>query len=236
MTRIESNLQAIREEIASACRAYARVPHSVRLIAVSKTFPVEAIQEAYACGQRDFAENYVQECESKVLALKEQCPDITWHFIGPLQSNKTREVAQHCDWVHSIDRLKIAQRLSEQRDAQLPPLQVCLQVNISGEASKSGVPAHEAAALAREVAKLPRLKLRGLMCIPEPAQNFEAQRKPFAALAALMQQLNREGGYAMDTLSMGMSADMRAAIAEGATQVRIGTAIFGNRFKSTHTV
>lgn len=237
MTTFESRLQAIHESIASACRSYARSSDSVTLVAVSKTFSPEAVQAVYARGQRHFGENYVQECVEKALALRVACPGIVWHFIGPLQSNKTRLVAQHCDWVHSIDRLKIAERLSEQRDAYQPPLQVCLQVNVSGEMSKSGLAPEAALALAREVMKLPRLTLRGLMAIPEPVADFEAQRKPFAQLSALLQRLRQQlDAPQLDTLSMGMSADMCAAIAEGATMLRIGTAIFGSRVKQSDTV
>jgi len=186
------------------------------------------VREAHAAGQRDFGENYVQEALAKIEALADLRSDIVWHLIGPLQSNKTREVAAHFDWVHSVDRLKLAQRLSDQRPPELAPLQVCLQVNISGEESKSGVAPAGAPGLARAVAALPRLKLRGLMAIPEPAQDFEAQRVPHRALRELMESLNAEG-LGLDTLSMGMSADLEAAVAEGATLVRIGTAIFGER-------
>jgi pyridoxal phosphate enzyme (YggS family) len=200
----------------------------VTLVAVSKTCPADAVREAVAAGQRDFGENYVQEAIAKIAALDDLRAGIAWHLIGPLQSNKTRDVAAHFDWVHSIDRLKLAQRLSEQRPAQLPPLQVCLQVNISGEPSKSGVAPGEALALAHAVAALPRLRLRGLMSIPEPAPDFASQRAPHRALRELMATLVADG-LALDTLSMGMSADLEAAIAEGATQVRIGTAIFGAR-------
>ncbi len=230
MLTIESNLQAVQGAISAACLTYARSPGSVTLIAVSKTFGAEAVQAAYTAGQRQFGENYAQECADKAQALRAACPGIIWHFIGPLQSNKTQLVAAHCDWVHSIDRLKIAERLAAQRGPEQARLQVCLQVNVSGEASKSGVAPEEVAALASEVVKLERLQLRGLMAIPEPAAELEMQRKPFARLAALMAQLNTQG-YALDTLSMGMSADMQAAIAEGATLVRVGSAIFGARTK-----
>jgi PLP dependent protein len=230
MAIIESNLQAVREAMASACRSHARSPQDVILIAVSKTFGIEAVRAAYACGQRHFGENYVQECAEKAQSLHEVCPGIIWHFIGPLQSNKTKLVAEHCDWVHSIDRLKIAERLAAQRAPTQARLQVCLQVNVSGEASKSGVAPAEVAELAHEVAKLERLQLRGLMAIPQAASDFEAQRKPFKQLAQLLAALNAQG-HALDTLSMGMSADMNAAIAEGATLVRVGSAIFGARTK-----
>ncbi|NKI95809.1 hypothetical protein FHT26_003764 [Rhizobacter sp. SG703] len=186
------------------------------------------MREAFAAGERRFGENYVQEGVDKIAALAELRSQIEWHLIGPLQSNKTRIVAEQFDWVHTVDRLKIAQRLSEQRPAQLAPLQLCLQVNISGEASKSGLAPDEVAAVAREVAGLPRVRLRGLMAIPEPAAEPEAQRIPHRALRQLMERLNA-GGLALDTLSMGMSADLDAAIAEGATMVRVGSAIFGTR-------
>lgn len=198
------------------------------LLAVSKTCTAESVREAFEAGQRDFGENYVQEALGKIAALEDRRSEVTWHLIGPLQSNKTREVAANFDWVHSVDRLKLAQRLSDQRPGDLAPLQVCLQVNISGEASKSGVAPAEALALARAVAALPRLRLRGLMAIPEPASDLDAQRAPHRALRELLESLNAQG-LALDTLSMGMSADLEAAVAEGATCVRIGTAIFGVR-------
>ncbi len=201
---------------------------SVTLLAVSKTFPADAVRAAFAAGCRQFGENYVQEALDKIAALADLRARITWHLIGPLQSNKTRPVAEAFDWVHSVDRLKIAQRLSEQRPAQLPPLQVCLQVNISGEASKSGLMPAEVPGVARAVAALPQLHLRGLMAIPEPAADVAAQRAPHRALHALLTTLNAEG-LALDTLSMGMSADLEAAIAEGSTMVRVGTALFGRR-------
>jgi hypothetical protein len=201
---------------------------------VSKTFPAAAVRAAYAADQRVFGENYVQEGVDKVanLATELAGAPIEWHFIGPLQSNKTRPVAEHFDWVHGIDRLKIAERLSEQRPADLPPLNVCIQVNVSGEESKSGVTPAQAAELARAVASLPHLKLRGLMSIPEPVAGFAAQRAPHRALRFLLERLNAQG-LALDTLSMGMSGDLEAAIAEGATLVRVGTAIFGEREHST---
>ncbi len=198
------------------------------LLAVSKTCPAVSVREAFDAGQRDFGENYVQEALAKIAALDDIRADLVWHLIGPLQSNKTREVAVKFDWVHSVDRLKLAQRLSEQRPDDLPPLQVCLQVNISGEASKSGVSPADAAALARAVAALPRLRLRGLMAIPEAAGDVESQRVPHRALHALLDALNADG-LGLDTLSIGMSGDLEAAIAEGATWVRVGTAIFGAR-------
>ncbi len=227
---ISAQLAQVREGIARAARAAGRDPASVSLLAVSKTFGPVAVIEAAEAGQRDFGENYVQEALEKIAAVKAQRPDLDliWHFIGPLQSNKTRPVAEQVGWVHSVDRLKIAQRLSEQRPEHLPPLNICLQVNVSGEASKSGVAPDELLALAAEVVGLPRLRLRGLMAIPEPAEDPLLQRRPFAELRQLQQRL-REAGIPTDTLSMGMSADMPAAIAEGATIVRIGTAIFGKR-------
>lgn len=203
---------------------------SVTLLNVSKTFTSDAVRAAHAAGERRFGENYVQEALDKIEALADLRKDIEWHLIGPLQSNKTRQVAEAFDWVHSVDRLKIAQRLSEQRPAGLPPLQVCLQVNISNEPSKSGVAPADVPALAREVAALPRLNLRGLMAIPEPAADIQAQRVPHRALAALLAEINtQQQDLQLDTLSMGMSADLEAAIAEGATIVRVGSAIFGAR-------
>ena len=227
---ISENLQQVRQRIAAACRAAGRPVQSVTLLAVSKTFPGDAVRAAHAAGARCFGENYVQEALDKIETLIDLRQHIEWHLIGPLQSNKTRQVAEAFDWVHSVDRLKIAQRLSEQRPPSLPPLQVCLQVNISNEASKSGIAPAEVAALAREVAALPRLRLRGLMAIPEPAGDFAAQRAPHRALAALLTELNaQQQDLQLDTLSMGMSADLEAAIAEGATLVRVGSAIFGAR-------
>ena len=230
MGSIGSNLQEVKRRIARACAAAARDENSVTLLAVSKTFGAEAVREAHAAGQRHFGENYVQEALAKIDALADLRSQLQWHLIGPLQSNKTRPVAEAFDWVHSVDRLKIAQRLAEQRPAWLPPLQLCLQVNISGEASKSGVPPSEVPALAAAVAALPRerVQLRGLMAIPEPAADPEAQRVPHRALRELCRTVNAQG-LALDTLSMGMSADLEAAVLEGATLVRVGTAIFGAR-------
>lgn len=208
-----------------------RAADDVTLLVVSKTFAAAAVREAFAAGERHFGENYVQEALDKIAALSDLREQIEWHMIGPLQSNKTRAVAERFDWVHTVDRLKIAQRLSEQRPAGLAPLQVCLQVNISGEASKSGVAPSEALALARAVASLPNLRLRGLMVIPEPGVDLAAQRAPFRATRALLLQL-QQAGLNVDTLSMGMSADLEAAILEGSTLVRIGTAIFGSRNKA----
>ncbi|NNM79024.1 MAG: YggS family pyridoxal phosphate-dependent enzyme [Gallionella sp.] len=226
MTTIASNLQAVRTAIASAAEDYGRAEHDIELLAVSKNFPANAIRAAYHAGQRRFAENYAQEALDKMTALGDL--PLEWHFIGPLQSNKTRAIAEHFVWVHSVDRLKVAERLSAQRPEGLPPLQVCLQVNISDEASKSGVIPAQADELALRIALLPRLTLRGLMAIPAPGADFAAQRSAFAALRSLRDRLNQQG-LQLDTLSMGMSHDYRAAIAEGATMVRIGTAIFGER-------
>ena len=200
----------------------------MHLLAVSKTCPGVSVRDAHAAGQRDFGENYVQEALAKIDELADLRSELRWHLIGPLQSNKAREVATHFDWVHAVDRMKLAQRLSDLRPSELPPLQVCLQVNISGEDSKSGVAPEAALALAREVAALPRLKLRGLMAIPEPAGDLAAQRVPHRALRELFEAMNA-AGLGLDTLSIGMSADLEAAIAEGATWVRVGTAIFGSR-------
>jgi pyridoxal phosphate enzyme (YggS family) len=222
------NLEAVQQRIAMAAHVAGRDARSVALLAVSKTFPAEDVRAAHAAGQRAFGENYVQEAVTKVEALADLRKTLEWHFIGPLQSNKTRPVAENFDWVHSVDRLKIAQRLSEQRPDDLAPLNVCLQVNISGEASKSGVSVAEAVEVAREIAALPRLRLRGLMAIPEPAGNLDEQRVPHRRLRELFERL-REGGLELDTLSMGMSSDLEAAVLEGATMVRVGTAIFGAR-------
>ena len=226
MSAIASNLQAVMARIASAAKAAGRAPESVQLLAVSKTWPLACVLEAAALGQRLFGENYVQEGVDKVAATLDQ--KLAWHFIGPLQSNKTRPVAEHFDWVHSLERLKIAQRLSEQRPAHLPPLQVCIQVNVSGEASKSGCQPEQALALAQAIALLPGLNLRGLMAIPEPSDDPVAQRAPFRQLRQIYEYI-QAAGLPLDTLSMGMSHDLEAAVAEGATIVRIGTAIFGER-------
>lgn len=221
-------LQQVRARVAAACAAAQRDVQSVTILAVSKTVAAATVREAYSLGQRSFGENYVQEALDKIEALADLRGMLQWHLIGPLQSNKTRVVAEHFDWVHSVDRLKTAQRLSEQRPASLPALQVCLQVNVSGEASKSGVAPQDVPALAQAVAALPRLRLRGLMAIPEPAADAQAQRVPHAALRELLRGLQAQG-LAVDTLSMGMSADLEAAVLEGATVVRVGTAIFGAR-------
>ncbi len=231
MTAILSNLQATREAIAQAARAAQRGVADVRLLAVSKTFPAEAVREAYRGGQTAFGENYLQEALEKMGALRDL--PLEWHFIGPIQSNKTRTIAENFAWVHSVDRLKIAERLSAQRPAHLPPLNVCLQVNVSGEESKSGVAPSEVMQLAQAVARLPHLRLRGLMAIPAPANGEAVQRAPFAQMRALLEQLKSQG-IMLDTLSMGMSYDYAAAIQEGATIVRIGTAIFGARDYGEH--
>jgi pyridoxal phosphate enzyme (YggS family) len=228
MASIELKLQQVLQRIERACVQANRPVQSVTLLAVSKTFGADVVREAHAAGQRAFGENYVQEALAKITALTALEPRVAWHLIGPLQSNKTREVAAAFDWVHSIDRLKIAERLSAQRPAHLEPLQLCLQVNVSGEASKSGVAPHALPALARAVAALPRVRLRGLMAIPEPVDDFDAQRAPHRRLRELLETL-RADGLALDTLSMGMSADLEAAIVEGATLVRVGSALFGAR-------
>lgn len=232
MVSIPTRLEQTRARIAAACQTAQRPAGSVQLLAVSKTFGADAVQQAYDAGQRAFGENYIQEALAKIEALAALRTQLQWHLIGPIQSNKSRPVAENFDWVHSVDRLKIAQRLSDQRPPQLPPLQVCLQVNISGEASKSGLQPAEVLEVARQVAALPRLVLRGLMAIPEPAADEAAQRAPHRALRELLARLRTELGAQapqLDTLSMGMSADLEAAIAEGATIVRVGTAIFGSR-------
>jgi PLP dependent protein len=230
MVSIDHKLQEVKQRIDQAVLEAGRPAASVTLLAVSKTFGADAVLQAHQAGQRDFGENYVQEALDKINTLASLRRQLTWHFIGPLQSNKTRAVAEAFDWVHSVDRLKIAQRLAEQRPAGLPPLNLCLQVNISGEDSKSGVLPAELPALAQAVAALPtdRVRLRGLMAIPEPSDDPAAQRAPHQALRELMTALNASG-LTLDTLSMGMSADLEAAIAEGATMVRVGSAIFGAR-------
>ncbi len=230
MESIGSRLQAVKGRIEAACQSAGRSANSVTLLAVSKTFGPEVVREAQAAGQRAFGENYVQEALAKIDALADLRPQLEWHFIGPLQSNKTRPVAEAFDWVHSVDRLKIAERLAEQRPAWLPPLNLCLQVNVSGEASKSGIAPAELPALAAAVAALPaaRVRLAGLMSIPAPTDDAAAQRAAHRQLRELLLAL-RSQGLALDTLSMGMSADLEAAIAEGSTVVRVGTAIFGVR-------
>jgi hypothetical protein len=226
VTAIAQQLDAVRARIAAAEARFGRAPGSVRLIAVSKTFSAEAMRVALSHGQSRFGESYVREALPKIRALAGA--GIEWHFIGPIQSNKTRDIAEHFDWVHSVDRLKIAQRLNDQRPAQLAPLNVCIQVNVSGETTKSGATPDQVEPLARAVLALPRLKLRGLMAIPAPHESFDEQRTACAALRTLHENL-RSRGIALDTLSMGMSDDLEAAIAEGATLVRVGTAIFGAR-------
>lgn len=226
MSAIATNLQAVRTRIAAAASAAGRTPESITLLAVSKTKPLADVLAAAAAGQTAFGENYVQEGCEKAAATVDR--SLEWHFIGPLQSNKTRLVAEHFAWVHSVDRLKIAERLSAQRPTDLPPLQVCVQVNVSGEASKSGCTPAEALALCQAVAALPQLRLRGLMAIPEPADDAAAQRAPLRQLREIFDSI-RAAGLPLDTLSMGMTHDLEAAIAEGATIVRVGTAIFGER-------
>lgn len=228
MTMIGDDLQQVKNRIAKACVTAGRDPAQVRLLAVSKTFGADAVRQAHAAGQSAFGENYVQEGLDKIETLADLRSSLEWHCIGPLQSNKTRPVAEHFDWVHSIDRLKIAERLSAQRPAHLPPLNVCLQVNVDGGANKSGVTPEEATVLALAVAALPQLRLRGLMAIPEPAADFAAQRELFLRAHVVFEAM-RAAGLELDTLSLGMSADLEAAISAGSTMVRVGTAIFGGR-------
>jgi len=230
MSLVSQNLQAVHAAIAAAATAAGRAPEAVTLLAVSKTFDAATVLEAVRAGQTAFGENYLQEALDKIDAVVAARPGavLQWHFIGPIQSNKTRPIAARFDWVHSVARASIAARLSAQRPPQLPPLNVCLQVNLDGEDSKSGVEPSELAALAREVAQLPRLRLRGLMAIPRPSDEPAVQRAAFARLRHLYEQL-RADGLPLDTLSMGMSADLDAAILEGATIVRVGSAIFGKR-------
>ncbi|MBJ2347318.1 MULTISPECIES: YggS family pyridoxal phosphate-dependent enzyme [Pseudomonas] len=223
MTTIADNIAQVRSRIHAAEQAAQRAAGSVQLLAVSKTKPAQALREAYAAGLRDFGENYLQEALGKQAELTDL--PLIWHFIGPIQSNKTRAIAEHFDWVHSVDRLKIAQRLSEQRPAELPPLNICIQVNVSGEASKSGCTPTDLPALAKAIAALPHLTLRGLMAIPEPTDDRAEQDAAFAAVQRLQASLD----LPLDTLSMGMSHDLESAIAQGATWVRIGTALFGAR-------
>ena len=232
MTSIASNLQAVKLNIAQAAMRARRDAGNIKLLAVSKVFPGEAVIEANKAGQYAFGESYVQEALDKIAALRDL--PLEWHFIGPIQSNKTRAIVENFAWVHSVDRLKIAERLSAQRPQNMPPLNVCIQVNVSGEDSKSGVAPGEVFELAQAVAQLPLLKLRGLMAIPAPAEGLEAQRLPFAQLRELMRQLNAQG-LELDTLSMGMSHDLEAAIREGATIVRVGSAIFGERLSAAKT-
>jgi len=233
MAAINDNLQAVAARIRTAAQAAGRDPSGVRLLAVTKTVPPAAIEEAYAAGQRSFGENYVQEALDKKSALDASgtSSQIEWHLIGPLQSNKTRAAAACFEWVHTIEREKVARRLSEARAQDAPPLNILIQVNVSGEATKSGVPPGGVDGLARQVAQLPRLRLRGLMAIPEPTDNPALQKESFRAVRELFDRLNSEG-FALDTLSMGMSQDLESAVAEGATLVRVGTAIFGARTNS----
>jgi PLP dependent protein len=228
MTAIAANLQAVRDRIARAARSAQRSPDDIVLLAVSKTIPAERVAQAHTAGQKAFGENTVQEAVEKITNLAGL--PIEWHFIGPIQSNKTGPIAAHFQWVHSVDRARVAERLNAARPDGLPPLNVCLQVNVSGEATKSGVAPGGEAELAGIVSRLPRLKLRGLMAIPEPTADIALQRRRFALLRELKEGLAARG-HALDTLSMGMSDDFEAAIAEGATIVRIGTAIFGARKK-----
>ncbi|MCX7893346.1 MAG: YggS family pyridoxal phosphate-dependent enzyme [Burkholderiales bacterium] len=226
MGTIARNLQGVMSRIRRACELAGREPRDIVLVAVSKTFPADDIRAAHAAGQRDFGESYVQEALAKMDALAGL--ELTWHFIGPIQSNKTRDIAARFHWVHSIDRLKVAERLAAQRPAGRAPLQALIQVNVSGEATKSGVAPDALAPLAHAVAALPNLRLRGLMAIPEPTEDMALARARFESVRALKERLCAEG-LALDTLSMGMTADLEAAIAAGATMVRVGTAIFGER-------
>jgi len=219
-------LQAVNRRIAAAASAAGRDRTAITLLAVSKTFPAVLLRRAFSAGQTHFGENYVQEATQKIAELSDL--SMNWHFIGPVQSNKTRPIAEHFDWVHSVEREKIALRLAEARSPERAPLNICLQVNVSGEASKSGVAPAEVRALAEAISRNPRLRLRGLMAIPEPTSDESLQRRRFAALRAQFDLLNRDG-FGLDTLSMGMSQDLEAAIMEGATMVRVGTAIFGER-------
>ncbi|PIF28558.1 hypothetical protein CLU88_3474 [Acidovorax sp. 56] len=237
MTTIANNLQQVNDRISEACRAAGRAREEVALLAVSKTFGAEAVAEAAAAGQRAFGENYIQEGVDKILALRQQLPfALQWHCIGPVQSNKTRLVAEHFDWVHTVNRLKIAQRLSDQRPQDLPALNVCIQVNVDGGETKAGVAPQDALELALAVAKLPRLRLRGLMSIPDASPDFAAQKAVHSAARALFDQIRKAlvevgipGAEAFDTLSLGMTADLDAAIQAGSTMVRVGTGVFGGR-------
>ncbi|MCW9025289.1 MAG: YggS family pyridoxal phosphate-dependent enzyme [Gammaproteobacteria bacterium] len=235
MNTIAQRLEEIQTRITQAEIRFQRPPGSVKLLAVSKTRPLADIEVALAAGQLSFGENYLQDALPKMAALNEKQADnpINWHYIGPIQSNKTSAIAEHFHWVHTVDRLKIAQRLNDQRPDNLLPLNVCIQVNISADPNKSGLNAEETEALAQTIRNLPRLKLRGLMTIPKYETDFDLQRLPFAALQQLFETLNQKG-FELDTLSMGMTQDMEAAIAEGATLVRVGTGIFGERHKSYH--
>lgn len=232
MTTIADQLYAVRAQIAAAAQQAGRAPEAVRLLAVSKTFPATAVREAAQAGQRDFGENYIQEGVEKIAALRAMpdMPALTWHCIGPIQSNKTRLVAEHFDWAHTIDRLKIAQRLNEQRPAQLPPLQVCIQVNVDGGSTKSGCSAQEAVELARQIAQLPRLQLRGVMSIPDPQPDAAAMLAVHRQVVAVFETLRQLPGLeCLETVSLGMTADLDSAIAAGSTMVRVGSGIFGAR-------
>lgn len=226
MTTAQARMEAVMERVRRAEGMYGRTPGSVTVIAVGKRHSVAALRALHDAGQRNFGENYVQEGIGKMEQLAGL--ELTWHYVGALQSNKSRGVAEHFDWVHTVDRLKVAERLSRQRPGDLAPLQLCIQVNVSGEPQKAGCPPEEVQALTERIAELPRVRLRGLMALPEPAEEFEAQRRPFARLRELLEACT-QAGYGMDTLSMGMSADLEAAIAEGATHLRVGTALFGPR-------
>lgn len=227
MTALKTQFDQVNHRIRQAEQSCHR-EGQVQLLAVSKTKPARMIEEAWQIGQRHFGENYLQEALEKISTLA-HLKDISWHFIGPIQSNKTRDIASHFHWVHSVDRLKIAQRLNNQRPEDLPPLNICLQINISNEASKSGIKPEELAELVKSISQLPRLKLRGLMAIPAPESDAEKQKEPFRVLAKLLKNINETQRLDMDTLSMGMTDDLEAAIAEGSTMVRIGTALFGAR-------
>lgn len=232
---LRDNLHAVQARIAAACAASARSANSVQLLAVSKTFSADDVRQVAACGQRDFGENYIQEGMDKITALQDIQPGLVWHCIGPMQSNKTKLVAEHFDWAHTVDRLKIAQRLSDQRPAHLAPLNVCLQVNIDGGETKSGIAPADVLALAAEVAKLPRLVLRGLMTIPDPLEGFDAQVAVHAKARALFDEVKAALNLShFDTLSMGMTGDLEAAVQAGSTMVRVGTAIFGWRTYTNH--
>jgi pyridoxal phosphate enzyme (YggS family) len=229
-TVLRDNLHAVQARIAAACEASSRGANSVQLLAVSKTFSADDVRHVAACGQRDFGENYIQEGVDKIIALHDSRPALVWHCIGPMQSNKTKLVAEHFDWAHTVDRLKIAQRLSDQRPVHLAPLNVCLQVNIDGGETKSGIAPLDVLALAAEVAKLPRLVLRGLMTIPDPVNGFDAQVVVHAKARALFDEVKAALNLPQfDTLSMGMTGDLEAAVQAGSTMVRVGTAIFGGR-------
>jgi pyridoxal phosphate enzyme (YggS family) len=229
MASIEKNITLVKKRVEQAATQAGRDPHSIKLLAVSKTRPIEDIQSAYNCGLNALGENYLQEATDKIRALETM--GLEWHFIGPLQSNKTRPVSEHFDWVHSVDRLKIAKRLSEQRPVHLPPLNICLQINIDAETSKSGVLPEQAVDLALLIGQLPNIRLRGLMAIPRASSTLEAQRQPFREVRLLQEQINQQldNSQKLDTLSMGMSGDIEAAIIEGSTILRVGTDIFGPR-------